>query len=130
MLEVCYFLLNLRIDFTGLQQPLLSVAVLILVWFFDNLDTSGMHQISLSIFGFSVLQEFNAGLFDYLIATDNSEIKEKEQPKAENNSERKKSRKQAKAKLDSEFGVVRGIDFKNVHTVWQTLYIVDLVPFL
>lgn len=31
--------------------------------------------------------------------------------------EGKKSRKRAKRKLDSEFGVVRGIDFKYVHTV-------------
>lgn len=29
----------------------------------------------------------------------------------------RKSRKHAKIKLDSEFGVVRGIDFKNVYTV-------------
>ncbi|KAK4760926.1 hypothetical protein SAY87_005819 [Trapa incisa] len=64
-----------------------------------------------------MLEEFNAGLFDYLVATDDSEVKEKEQAKVENNSERKKSRKRSKAKLDSEFGVVRGIDFKNVHTV-------------
>lgn len=82
-----------------------------------------MLQINFSFVIFCLHQEFNAGLFDYLIATDDSEIKEKEQPKAENRSERKKSRKHAKAKLDSEFGVVRGIDFKNVHTVWQMLSI-------
>ncbi|XP_030538986.1 DEAD-box ATP-dependent RNA helicase 16 [Rhodamnia argentea] len=64
-----------------------------------------------------MLEEFNAGLFDYLIATDDSEIKEKAKANDENQGQRKKSRKHAKAKLDSEFGVVRGIDFKNVHTV-------------
>ncbi|XP_031388510.1 DEAD-box ATP-dependent RNA helicase 16 [Punica granatum] len=64
-----------------------------------------------------MLEEFNAGLFDYLIATDDSEIKEKEKASGENHSEVKKSRKRSKAKLDSEFGVVRGIDFKNVRTV-------------
>ncbi|KAK9285297.1 hypothetical protein L1049_024488 [Liquidambar formosana] len=58
-----------------------------------------------------ILEEFNAGLFDYLIATDDSQTEQKEQ------AEPKKSRKRAKPKLDSEFGVVRGIDFKNVHTV-------------
>ncbi|KAK9288475.1 hypothetical protein L1049_016932 [Liquidambar formosana] len=58
-----------------------------------------------------ILEEFNAGLFDYLIATDDSQTEQKEQ------AEPKKSRKHAKQKLDSEFGVVRGIDFKNVHTV-------------
>ncbi|KAK4584931.1 hypothetical protein RGQ29_022556 [Quercus rubra] len=64
-----------------------------------------------------ILEEFNAGLFDYLIATDDSQTKEKEETNRESNAERRKSRKHAKQKLDSEFGVVRGIDFKNVHTV-------------
>lgn len=62
-------------------------------------------------------QEFNAGLFDYLIATDDSHAKDKEQADGENLVKQKKSKKHAKQKLDSEFGVVRGIDFKNVHTV-------------
>uniref|UniRef100_A0A251TQ79 RNA helicase n=1 Tax=Helianthus annuus TaxID=4232 RepID=A0A251TQ79_HELAN len=60
-----------------------------------------------------ILEGFNAGLFDYLIATDDSETKEKEQTDAE----KKRSKKHKKRKLDSEFGVVRGIDFKNVYTV-------------
>ncbi|KAF3439095.1 hypothetical protein FNV43_RR17370 [Rhamnella rubrinervis] len=64
-----------------------------------------------------ILEEFNAGLFDYLIATDDSETKQKEEVNEENNAKLRKSRKHAKQKLDSEFGVVRGIDFKNVHTV-------------
>uniref|UniRef100_A0A5B7BD55 RNA helicase n=1 Tax=Davidia involucrata TaxID=16924 RepID=A0A5B7BD55_DAVIN len=64
-----------------------------------------------------ILEEFNAGLFDYLIATDDSQSKEKEQADGESHVERRKARKHAKKKLDSEFGVVRGIDFKNVHTV-------------
>ncbi|KDP32115.1 hypothetical protein JCGZ_12576 [Jatropha curcas] len=63
-----------------------------------------------------ILEEFNAGLFDYLIATDDSETKDKEQGDG-SLPESKKSKKQSKQKLDSEFGVVRGIDFKNVHTV-------------
>ncbi|KAJ4846310.1 DEAD-box ATP-dependent RNA helicase 16 [Turnera subulata] len=64
-----------------------------------------------------ILEEFNAGLFDYLIATDDSEAKQKEQTHGDNSSGTKKPKKFAKGKFDSEFGVVRGIDFKNVHTV-------------
>ncbi|KAJ0745466.1 putative RNA helicase [Helianthus annuus] len=64
-----------------------------------------------------ILEGFNAGLFDYLIATDDSETKEKEQTDADKQAEKKKSKKHKKRKLDSEFGVVRGIDFKNVYTV-------------
>ncbi|XWS41734.1 hypothetical protein CRYUN_Cryun17cG0108200 [Craigia yunnanensis] len=64
-----------------------------------------------------ILEEFNAGLFDYLIATDDSQTKEKEQANGDKLVDSRKSRKHAKPKLDSEFGVVRGIDFKNVHTV-------------
>ncbi|XP_014512125.1 DEAD-box ATP-dependent RNA helicase 16 [Vigna radiata var. radiata] len=64
-----------------------------------------------------ILEEFNAGLFDYLIATDLSQSKEKDEVSKESNVVSRKSRKRAKVKLDSEFGVVRGIDFKNVFTV-------------
>ncbi|KAI8534727.1 hypothetical protein RHMOL_Rhmol10G0119300 [Rhododendron molle] len=64
-----------------------------------------------------ILEQFNAGLFDYLIATDDSQLKEKEQADGESRVERKRSRKHAKKKMDAEFGVVRGIDFKNVNTV-------------
>jgi ATP-dependent RNA helicase DDX56/DBP9 len=65
-----------------------------------------------------ILEQFNAGLFDYLIATDDSHMKDKEQTENDENLVKsKKSKKQSKQKLDSEFGVVRGIDFKNVHTV-------------
>ncbi|XP_024018967.1 DEAD-box ATP-dependent RNA helicase 16 isoform X1 [Morus notabilis] len=64
-----------------------------------------------------ILEEFNAGLFDYLIATDDSEVKEMKDVNGESNTKQKKSRKHVKQKLDSEFGVVRGLDFKNVYTV-------------
>lgn len=64
-----------------------------------------------------ILEEFNAGLFDYLIATDLSQSKEKDEVPKESNVGSWKSRQHAKIKLDSEFGVVRGIDFKNVYTV-------------
>ncbi|KAF8095905.1 hypothetical protein N665_0320s0033 [Sinapis alba] len=65
-----------------------------------------------------ILEQFNAGLFDYLIATDdNSQTKAKEEAKGEDNKEKTKNKRRFKPKLDAEFGVVRGIDFKKVHTV-------------
>ncbi|KAK4477435.1 hypothetical protein RD792_016656 [Penstemon davidsonii] len=63
-----------------------------------------------------ILEAFSAGLFDYLIATDDSQSAEESNDK-ESHIPRKKSRKHSKRKLDAEFGVVRGIDFKDVHTV-------------
>lgn len=57
------------------------------------------------------------GLFDYLIATDDSEMKEKEQHNQGIHSGSRRSKRRMKQKLDSEFGVARGIDFKNVYTV-------------
>ncbi|XP_031486808.1 DEAD-box ATP-dependent RNA helicase 16-like isoform X1 [Nymphaea colorata] len=63
-----------------------------------------------------ILEEFNASLFDYLIATDDCKVETEESNKKINVSE-KKSKKRWKQKLDSEFGVVRGIDFKHVFTV-------------
>lgn len=75
-------------------------------------------------------QEFNAGLFDYLIATDESQSDGKEQVDDQNGSERKKSKKHRKHKLDAEFGVVRGIDFKNVYTVSLLCSFSNLVLYL
>ncbi|KAL6498176.1 DEAD-box ATP-dependent RNA helicase 16 [Orobanche gracilis] len=63
-----------------------------------------------------ILGEFNAGLFDYLIAADVSKSTEEHNEK-ESHLPKKKSKKHSKRKLDAEFGVVRGIDFKNVYTV-------------
>lgn len=60
-------------------------------------------------------------MFDYLIATDDSHSKEKEQMNKENKSKSRNSRRRLKQNLDSEFGVVRGIDFKNVYTVGVAL---------
>ncbi|KAI3958856.1 hypothetical protein MKX01_023532 [Papaver californicum] len=64
-----------------------------------------------------ILEHFNAGLFDYLIATDDSQMKEKEKANDDTQVTSRKSKRHPKPKLDSEFGVVRGIDFKNVYTV-------------
>ncbi|CAI0430581.1 unnamed protein product [Linum tenue] len=62
-------------------------------------------------------KEFNAGLFDYLIDGDESEVKDEQLANKGSNVNTKRSKKYPKQKLDSEFGVVRGIDFKNVFTV-------------
>jgi hypothetical protein len=62
-------------------------------------------------------------LFDYLIATDDSRAKEKEQINKESKSQSKNSKRRLKQNLDSEFGVVRGIDFKNVYTVGVDLFL-------
>lgn len=85
------------------------------------------------------LQEFNKGIFDYLIATDDpakrkehADLNERAAAKADAVSTQKgkkrkitdaekqqqQQRKRAKrAEQDGEFGVIRGIDFKGVRTV-------------
>ncbi|KAM0915591.1 hypothetical protein ACQ4PT_010754 [Festuca glaucescens] len=64
-----------------------------------------------------IIEAFNARLFDYLIATDDNKTKEAKQTNKENKKDSRGSRKHMQQTLDAEFGVVRGIDFKNVFTV-------------
>ncbi|CAM6090316.1 unnamed protein product [Calypogeia fissa] len=71
-----------------------------------------------------ILQEFNVGLFDYLIATDDGKSTmhkndtEEANEDGDENAEAKPSSKKLKKRItDTEFGVVRGVDFKNVRTV-------------
>lgn len=64
-----------------------------------------------------IIEAFNARLFDYLIATDDNKTKEAKQTNKENRKDSRVSRKHMQQTLDAEFGVVRGIDFKNVFTV-------------
>ncbi|CAN6297931.1 unnamed protein product [Urochloa humidicola] len=64
-----------------------------------------------------IIEAFNARLFDYLIATDDAKTKEDKQTDKKNKKESRVSRKHLQQTLDAEFGVVRGIDFKNVFTV-------------
>ncbi|XP_024367407.1 DEAD-box ATP-dependent RNA helicase 16 [Physcomitrium patens] len=71
-----------------------------------------------------ILQQFNVGLFEHLIATDDgkslqpvsSTSKESSSTK-DSEAEPVESKSSKKAVRDTEFGVVRGIDFKNVRTV-------------
>ncbi|KMZ61290.1 ATP dependent RNA helicase [Zostera marina] len=62
-----------------------------------------------------ILEAFNAGIFDYLITTDIRKTDDQSSRKGQH--KEKHSKKNNKQKADVEFGVVRGIDFKNVFTV-------------
>lgn len=64
-----------------------------------------------------IIEAFNARLFDYLIATDDNKPKEVKETNKENKKDSRQSRKHSQQTLDAEFGVVRGVDFKNVFTV-------------
>lgn len=74
-------------------------------------------------------QEFNAGIFDYLIATDDgtsvpgneNERRSDEKAKQEAPSSQGPIRNRRKVPVDEEFSVTRGIDFKDVHTVAECL---------
>ncbi|BFI39941.1 hypothetical protein AXG93_3569s1110 [Marchantia polymorpha subsp. ruderalis] len=72
-----------------------------------------------------ILKEFNVGLFDHLIATDdgkssqpvNDEPKDENEPEEDVSAEKRIRKNKKKRFVDAEFGVVRGVDFKNVRTV-------------
>lgn len=75
-----------------------------------------------------ILQEFNKGLFDYLIATDDVHAAAAAEAGGEGQQQQRKrkggggggsgGKKGSRgARKDEEFGVTRGIDFKGVHTV-------------
>lgn len=70
-----------------------------------------------------ILQEFNKGLFDYLIATDDVHGAAADDAAAAGGSKQQRRKggggrdKGSKRKKDEEFGVTRGIDFKGVRTV-------------
>lgn len=64
---------------------------------------------------YHIVQEFNKNVFDYLIATD--DMKQFAGTEESANSFVKKSKKGKKSKQDKEYGVARGIDFKNVYAV-------------
>lgn len=85
------------------------------------------------------MQEFNKGIFDYLIATDDPAKREEHAEQTERatakagdpppqkaskkrngddaKGQQQQQRKRRKAEEDGEFGVIRGIDFKGVRTV-------------
>jgi ATP-dependent RNA helicase DDX56/DBP9 len=75
------------------------------------------------------LQEFNKGLFDYLIATDDVHAaadgetpaggggKQQQRGKRKGEGGGRGGGKRGQQRKDEEFGVTRGIDFKGVRTV-------------
>ena len=74
-----------------------------------------------------LLQEFNKGLFDYLIATDDVHAAAADgEPAGGGGKQQQQQRgkrkgdgggKRGQQRKDEEFGVTRGIDFKGVRTV-------------
>ncbi|RCH92056.1 ATP-dependent DNA/RNA helicase [Rhizopus stolonifer] len=76
---------------------------------------------------YHIVEEFNRGIYDYLIATDESELKgeldsedeesEKEEEEDENKKSQKQDKKGKKVQKDKEYGVSRGVDFQGVTAV-------------
>ncbi|KAJ3350876.1 ATP-dependent DNA/RNA helicase [Kappamyces sp. JEL0680] len=71
---------------------------------------------------YHIVQEFNRGIYDFIIATDEfiKEEAEDEQDAAGNDGETrvpKPKKRKHMARRDGEYGVSRGIDFKNVSSV-------------
>jgi len=71
-----------------------------------------------------ILQEFNRGMYDFMIAAADDANMKDEPPAAEAEDEgdedaapTRESKRKKKDRRDKEFGVVRGIDFKAVNTV-------------
>lgn len=67
----------------------------------------------------NIIEQFNIGNFDYLIATDDSaDAGKNEAAKHEDSDEEDEKKKKPKSrKKDSEYGVSRGLDFRNVSFV-------------
>lgn len=64
----------------------------------------------------NIIEHFNVGNFDYLIATDDAtDMKSREQEGKDDN--RKKSKSNKRRKRDGEYGVSRGLDFRGVSFV-------------
>ena len=67
----------------------------------------------------NIIEQFNVGNFDYLIATDEStdakDNKEKDDPDSDEEMEAKKKKKSKKK--DADYGVSRGLDFRHVSFV-------------
>ena len=66
-----------------------------------------------------ILQEFNRGVYDFMVAAaDDANMKETdEEEETEDKAPTRESKKKKKDRRDKEFGVVRGIDFQAVNTV-------------
>jgi len=72
----------------------------------------------------NIIEQFNVGNFDYLIATDESTDSNQKKTEDDDDEElsdeeqkQKKKKKKKKSKKDSEYGVARGLDFRGVSFV-------------
>lgn len=64
------------------------------------------------------VDQFNAGIFDILIATDESKKDMEEKKKADKKGKKEeKKKKRKRVEKDEEFGLSRGVDFRNVAAV-------------
>ena len=63
------------------------------------------------------MQQFNKGIFDFLIAIDDQNAAETELEEPGNKKKSKANARKRKRDQDEEFGVTRGVDFKGVETV-------------
>lgn len=67
---------------------------------------------------YHIVQEFNKGVYDFIIATDESgQLKSTMDSDQEEEESQKKKKKKRNSRKDSEYGVSRGIDFVNVRAV-------------
>ncbi|CEI95689.1 hypothetical protein G6F70_005272 [Rhizopus microsporus] len=69
---------------------------------------------------YHIVEEFNRGIYDYLIATDESKLKgelDSEDEEDDEEDTKKDNKKKQKVKKDKEYGVSRGIDFQGVAAV-------------
>jgi len=117
-----YFLLKLKVEPFGSHKTLIFV---------NDIDRCYRLKLFLEQFGIRscvlnselpvqsrihVVEEFNRGMYNYLIATDEAgDIKSKSNNNKKN--EKSKNNKSSKKKNDNEYGVSRGIDFQNVKAV-------------
>jgi len=114
-----YFLLKLKVEPFGSHKTL---------FFVNDIDRCYRLKLFLEQFGIRscvlnselpvqsrihVVEEFNRGMYNYLIATD--EAGDIKSTKSQNTT--KKNEKNKKRKNDNEYGVSRGIDFQNVKAV-------------
>ena len=65
------------------------------------------------------IEQFNAGVFDILIATDESKKDVENSKQKQSKSGKKVSRKRERNEKDSEFGLSRGVDFRDVAAVFN-----------
>jgi len=119
-----YFLLKLKVEPFGSHKTLIFV---------NDIDRCYRLKLFLEQFGIRscvlnselpvqsrihVVEEFNRGMYNYLIATDEAgDIKGKSSTAASTSSKKSEKGKGKKGKNDHEYGVSRGIDFQNVKAV-------------